>query len=223
MSTPETEAPEEPGGGRLARAPRVVTILVLAIALAHAATYLLDAAAHRIVIDTFAVIPSHFSDGDVDIFGASAALIGNVFLHAGFIHLFFNAMLILQTGELVAERFGRDVGGMLRFLALFFAAGAAGAAAYVAINWGSSIPAVGASGAACGLFAAYLMAPYPDWRVALRAKPVLQMGFFFLLVNVALAALARFTGVLPIAWEAHLGGFIAGASLYPMLLPRRAS
>jgi membrane associated rhomboid family serine protease len=46
------------------------------------------------------------------------------------------------------------------------------------------------------------------------------MGFVFLAVNVALAALARFTGVLPIAWEAHLGGFVAGVLLYPALPPR---
>jgi membrane associated rhomboid family serine protease len=222
MSTSLPETPDEPAQGRLARMPRVVTVLVGAIGLAHGATYLLDAPTYNALVETFAVIPARFSDGTIGIIGAVESLFGNAFLHAGFIHLFFNAMLILQTGELVAERFGRSVDGVWRFLALFFGAAAAGGLVYVAFNWGSSTPAIGASGAACGLFVAYLMAPFRDWRAALRTPSVLQMGFVFLVVNVALAAFARFAGVLPIAWEAHLGGFIAGVVLYPLLLPRAA-
>lgn len=200
--------------------PRVVTFLVLAIALAHGATYLLDVRTYEALLATFAVIPARFASGDLGAAGMLAALTGNAFLHAGLLHLFFNSMLILQTGELVAERFGRDGEGAVRFLVLFIGAAAAGAVVYVLVNWGSSSPAIGASGAACGLFAAYLMAPYPDWRLALRSPAALQMGFYFLLVNVALAALARVTGALPIAWEAHLGGFIAGVALYPLLVPK---
>jgi membrane associated rhomboid family serine protease len=220
MSTSLPETPQEPARGRLARMPRVVMLLVLAIALAHAATYLLDARTLNGLIETFGVVPARFADGDLGVGGALAALTGNAFLHAGLLHLFFNCMLILQTGELVAERFGRSIDGVWRFLALFFGAAAAGAIVYVLVNWGSTTPAIGASGAACGLFAAYLMAPFPDWRVALRSGTVLQMGFVFLLVNVALAALARVTGALPIAWEAHLGGFIAGVALYQLLVPQ---
>jgi membrane associated rhomboid family serine protease len=223
MSTSVPETPETPARGRLARMPRIVSLLVLTIALAHGATYLLDARTYNALLETFAVIPARFSDGSIGVFGALAQLMGNAFLHAGVFHLFFNSMIILQTGELVAERFGRGVDGVVRFLALFFGAAAAGAIVYVLVNWGSGVPAIGASGAACGLFAAYLMAPFRDWRDALRTPSVLQMGFIFLLVNVALAALARFTGVLPIAWEAHLGGFVAGVVLYPLLLPRPAA
>lgn len=220
MSTSQPEAPQERAPGRLARMPRVVTLLVLAIALAHGATYLLDARTFEALLETFAVIPARFANGELGAPGMFAALTGNAFLHAGLLHLFFNSMLILQTGELVAERFGRDGAGAARFLALFFGAAAAGAIVYVLLNWGSTTPAIGASGAACGLFAAYLMAPYADWRVALRSPAVLRMGFYFLLVNVAIAALARVTGALPIAWEAHLGGFVAGVALYPVLVPK---
>lgn len=220
MSTSEPEAPRDGAPGRLARMPRVVTLLVGAIALAHAATYLLDARAVDALLETCAVIPARFAAGDLGVAGALAALTGNVFLHAGLLHLFFNSMLILLTGELVAVRFGRDGAGAVRFLALFFGAAMAGALAYVLLNWGSTTPAIGASGAACGLFAAYLMAPFADWRAALRSRAVLQMAFYFLLVNVALAALARVVGVLPIAWEAHLGCFAAGIVLYPLLAPK---
>jgi membrane associated rhomboid family serine protease len=173
MSAPDLDPAETQSEGRLARMPRVVVLLVLAIVAAHAATYLLDSRAYAALIDTFGVVPARFSDGDAGLVAAIAALTGNVFLHAGLMHLFFNVVLILQTGELVAERFGRDFNGAWRFLVLFFASAAAGAAAYIAINWGSNVPAIGASGAACGLFAAFLLARQSDWRVALRSPAVL--------------------------------------------------
>lgn len=213
----------DPQPGRLARMPRVVTMLALAIAVAHLASYVIDARAFGALPDALAVTPLRFATGEIGPVGAIASLFGHAFVHAGLLHLFFNLMIILQTGEAVAARFGRDTQGAVRFLALFFGSAAAGAVAYVLINWGSPVSAVGASGAACGLFAAYLLAPYPDWRAALRAPQTVRMAAAFLFVNVALAAAARVTGVLPIAWEAHLGGFIAGLVLFPLLVPRRAA
>ena len=45
-------------------------------------------------------------------------------------------------------------------------------------------------------------------------------GGVFLFLNVGLAAAALLTGFLPIAWEAHLGGFVAGLAAYPLLVRR---
>jgi len=193
--------------------PRVVTGLVALIILAHAATLFISPAAHTQLLITYGVVPA---DGL-----SPASLLGHVFLHAGWLHLIFNMFLILQTGELVGERLGRSWGGALRFLVLFFLSGVAGALTYFALNPGSEAPAIGASGAASGLFAAYLMALAPSWSRALRTPAILQMGFYFLAVNVGVAMLARSSGVLPIAWEAHAGGFAAGLVLYPLLAPRR--
>lgn len=200
--------------------PRVVTSLVALIVAAHLLTYLVGPSGQDWLFETLGVVPARIESGRLGVAGLVASLCGNVFLHAGFLHLFFNVALILQTGELVAERFGRSVDGAARFLTLFFASAAAGALVYVAFNQGSEAPAIGASGAASGLFAAYLVARFPDVQAAVRSPRLWQMAFSFLLVNVAIAAAARTLGVLPIAWEAHLGGFIAGAALYPLLLPR---
>jgi membrane associated rhomboid family serine protease len=199
--------------------PRVVTGLLLALVAAHVASLFVD---QRALADAFAVNPAlietRLAIGDAA--AAAIPLIAHAFLHAGWIHLFFNSVLILQTGELVAERYGRDGAGAVRFLALFLLSAVAGALAYVVIDAGSDIPAVGASGAACGLFAAYLLSLRRTSAESLRDPGVLRMAFYFVLVNVGLAALARFAGVLPIAWEAHLGGFVAGALLHPLLAPR---
>jgi membrane associated rhomboid family serine protease len=217
------EAPEgERSPGRLARMPRVVTGLLLVIIAAHVVTLFMGRGSQAALIDAFAVIPTLMEIRLVggDILGAALPLIGHAFLHGGFIHLFFNAMIILQTGELVAERYGRDLAGAGRFMALFALSAIGGALAYIAINPQSDIPAVGASGAACGLFAAYLLSLRRTTREAIADGGVQRMAFYFLLVNVGLAAVARMTGVLPIAWEAHLGGFLVGAVLHPLLAPR---
>jgi membrane associated rhomboid family serine protease len=218
--------PETPEGdrapGRLARMPRVVTGLLAAIIAAHVATLFVGRGDLQGLIDALAVNPTlidiRLAGGDVA--GAALPLLGHAFLHGGFIHLFFNAMIILQTGELVAERYGRTAAGVQRFLLLFAVSAVAGALTYIAFNPQSDVPAVGASGAACGLFAAYLLSLRRTTGEALRDGRVLQMAFVFLLVNVGLAAAARMIGVLPIAWEAHLGGFVAGALLHPLLAPR---
>ena len=82
--------------------------------------------------------------------------------------------------------------------------------AYVLINPHSVEPAVGASGAICGVFAAYFLAVRPTPRAALADPRVRNAMLTFVGINVVLVALLP----LPIAWEAHLGGFIAGALVY---------
>lgn len=221
-SLPETPPQAERPRGRLARMPRVVTGLVAVISLAFVASLFLDAPTQEMLFTRLGVTPALIlMEAPHAPLAALEPFFGHVFLHGGWLHLIFNAFLILQTGELVAERFGRTPAGAAKFLALFFGSGVAGAALFVALNPQSQSPAIGASGAASGLFAAYLLALAPTWRLALRAPQVWQMGFYFLLVNVGVAMLARSSGVLPIAWEAHLGGFLGGLLLYPLLAPRR--
>jgi membrane associated rhomboid family serine protease len=104
----------------------------------------------------------------------------------------------------------------VRFLILFFVSALGGAAAYILINPASETGAVGASGAICGLFGAFFLAVRPTPRAAFADPQVRNAMVSFLAINVVLMALLP----LPIAWEAHLGGFIAGALAYLVLAPR---
>lgn len=203
----------------------VVTWMVGAMALVQAGMSFASPDIRNAILTAYAVIPQRIEAlaAAGDWAGAAAPLIGHAFLHAGWVHLFFNAMILLMAGEVVTARYGRGLGGAVRYLGLFTIAAVGGALAYIAINPQSGAPAVGASGAACGLFAGYLLGARADWRAALRDPAVLRGGAYFLLANVGLAALARVSGVLPIAWEAHLGGFVAGALAYPLLLPRQTA
>lgn len=200
---------------RFGRGPVTVWLLIGAIALAHVA--LSGAPAARAPVEyAFAVIPLRFAggaEGFASPLGWAGPLFGHVFLHApGFLHVGMNLLVLAQVGGLVNRRLGG-----LPFLLLFFASAAAAALAYVGVNPASPVPAVGASGAVSGVFAAYLFAVRPQWRDALSDRRILQAGFWFLAVNVGLAFLAARSGFLPIAWEAHLGGFLAGLVAYPVL------
>ena len=122
-----------------------------------------------------------------------------VLLHSvGFTHILFNMWALWVLGPQVE----RGV-GTWPFVAAFLAsAGVGGAFAYV-LGSPEDI-AVGASGAIFGLFGIWL-----NWAVRRRntayGRALLRQIGFLLLLNAALPFI-----ITNIAWEAHLGGLIAG-------------
>ena len=151
--------------------------------------------------------PEHFASWTE----AVTALFAHAFLHAGPFHLFMNMLAFVQAGPFVEQRIGSP-----RFAVLYVASILGGAVGYILINPHSTAPAIGASGAICGVFGAYFLAVRPTPRAALADPQVRNAMLTFLAVNVVLMALLH----LPIAWEAHLGGFVVGALAYPLLAPR---
>lgn len=178
--------------------------------------YAPDSAAAGVWFDRFAVVPARFDPALAGAyrspFDAAPAILGHVFFHYGFLHLLMNGLVYLQAAPFVGARLG-DV----RFLLLFFISALGGAAAYVLINPDSQVGVVGASGAICGVYGAYFLSVRASPRAALADPQVRNAMISFLAINVVLMAFLP----LPIAWEAHLGGFFAGAVAYPMLAPRR--
>ena len=108
------------------------------------------------------------------------------------------------------------------FFAFFLICGVAGAAAYLALNWGSTDPMIGASGAISGLMAAGLRL-LPSLRPNSGTQPMLPAlsrqvvmfslvwGVVNIVAGVAGLGLGGESGA--IAWQAHLGGYIAGLFL----------
>ena len=123
-----------------------------------------------------------------------------MFLHANFPHILFNMWALYLFGPALERRFGS-----LPFGALYLAAGLAGGSLYHAI--GRLEPAVGASGAIFGLMGALLAATYRQ-RHTVAGRAVFSQLMLLLLVNLSLPFL-----IPRIAWEAHVGGLVAGASI----------
>lgn len=122
-----------------------------------------------------------------------------VFLHApGIMHILFNMWALWVLGPQIE----RGV-GTWPFVGLYFASAGMGGAFMYLLGDPQAI-AVGASGAIFGLFGVWL-----NWAVRRRntaqGRFLLRQIGFLLLLNAALPFIIR-----GIAWEAHLGGLIAG-------------
>lgn len=140
------------------------------------------------------------------------------FLHGDLWHLAGNMLFIWVFGDNV-----EDAMGHVRFVAFFLLCAAAGALAHSFAQPQSESPLVGASGAAAGIVAAYLLLhPHVKlWVLAFGKIPMrisalwvlgfwilFQVGSFFLLPDDQ------------VSWAAHLGGLGAGVALLPILKRR---
>lgn len=134
-------------------------------------------------------------------------------LHGGLMHMIFNMLILVHLAREAVARLG-DWG----FLLLFLVTAAGGGAAFWLMS-SSQGPMLGASGAVFGLFGATM---FWDWQrrraQGAPVQPVLRMGLGLVVMNVVLWVLVQ--GYL--AWEAHLGGFLAGLAFARIVTPTPA-
>ncbi|KQY28180.1 protease [Caulobacter sp. Root487D2Y] len=154
----------------------------------------------------------------------------HMFLHAswgqtlGWLHITMNSGALIALGPAIAQRLGRDWIGGLLFLFFFVVCGLAGAGAFILLAPEQS-GAVGASGAIFGLWGAVarLAAPGQARLAPLFSRGVAQQvgsALFSNLLVVGMGAAygaASGSGVMGIAWQAHLGGFLAGILLIQVM------
>jgi membrane associated rhomboid family serine protease len=157
----------------------------------------------------------HLSGGVFPFFTVFSA----TFMHGGILHLLFNMWFLWIFGDNIEATLGRR-----RFLLFYFVTGMISFLAHVAMNSVSKIPLVGASGAIAGVLGAYF--------VLFPGNKILTLVPFFLFFTVHVPA-AFFLGLWflmqflssptgePVAYYAHIGGFIAGMVLIRFFLPSR--
>ncbi len=153
-------------------------------------------------------------------------LLTHQFLHAGWIHLTMNMVMLLSVGAVTERLMGRGLDGAVRVVALLLLSGVGGAVAFILLNPHSTLLMMGASGALSGLYGALLVAvarrgARRGARLETRDRAtwmaLASIAAVFIGLNVVLAAGARVSGFIPIAWETHLAGFVTGCLLQPLL------
>jgi membrane associated rhomboid family serine protease len=151
-------------------------------------------------------------------------------LHGSWAHVVLNSLWLAAFGTPVARRCG-----WLRFVVLALAAGAGGAAAHWFAHPDSVMPMVGASAAVSGMMAAAARFMFGGGRqhgwsghddhprltlLGLLTSPraALFIGMWFV-VNLLFGIAAAPLGITDasIAWEAHIGGFLVGLLLFPLI------
>jgi membrane associated rhomboid family serine protease len=212
------------------RYPPVVTWLLIAT---NCLVFLLQNSLSPVELEEFlrdfALIPARYTAvlayGETDLTAADLVpFFTMMFLHGGWLHLIFNMWTLWLFGSTVEDRLGRG-----RYLAFYLACGVAASIAHVAFNPTSMVPALGASGAIAGVLGCY-MRLFPLARVIV-VVPILFIPLFFevyAFVFVGLWFLIQiFQGTLElllptsgggVAWWAHVGGFVAGLTLGPLLV-----
>jgi membrane associated rhomboid family serine protease len=219
------------------RAPPVVMWLIGGLAALHVARVSLPGNRADNIVYEYGLYPLRYSRAYLEshmanpgtVWERAIPFVSYLGLHNDWTHLAINCLWLLAFGPIVARRFGA-----LLFLLFFVACGVAGALTYLAFNWGSEVPVVGASGAISGLMAAALrMLPgQTPWAVP-GETPLAPLFSRQLLIFTAIwAAINLLTGITGlgmggesglIAWQAHLGGFAAGlllCGLFDRLRPR---
>lgn len=125
----------------------------------------------------------------------------HAFLHGSMLHMVMNMTILLAIGRFVGDRYGAGT-----VLPVFLLTAIAGGVAFKLLA-SPEFPMVGASGAVFGFLGVWIVW---DWRRHQRASrstgPVLRRVVVLAGLNVALYY--GLGGML--AWQTHLGGFIAG-------------
>jgi len=185
------------------------------------------------LLHEYGMVPARFAylavDGKFPALWAPVTLLTSLFLHGDFLHIAGNMLYLFIFGAAVEERFGHG-----RFFCFYLAAGIAAGLAMVWMQPASRMPVVGASGAIAGVLGAYFVL-YP------RARIVTLIPFFVFVEVIEVPALLYlllwfavqlYAGLLSVgghgatvggvAWWAHVGGFLFGVALAPVLARPRS-
>jgi membrane associated rhomboid family serine protease len=143
-------------------------------------------------------------------------LLSAMFMHGGWLHLIGNMLFLFVFGNNVEDAMSRSA-----FLLFYLLGGLAASLTQFAIDTGSEVPNIGASGAIAGVLGGYVLL-HPRARV-LTAVPLLVfvylaelpavlvlLTWFGLQVLDGSAGLVNPDASFGVAYFAHIGGFVAG-------------
>jgi membrane associated rhomboid family serine protease len=226
---------EQPRRERIFNVPLVVVVLIVVLGVVHAFLFLaLTPEQTTEFLLLFAFVPARYDATvlpDIVWPGGWAAdvwtFVTYALIHGDLTHLIFNAVWLLAFGSPVARRFGA-----LRFSAFMATTAAAGAAVHLVTHFGELLPMIGASAAISGAMAAATRfafqrgGPLALWRdreeayrvpaaplaSSLQDPRVLAFLLVWFGVNLlfGLGSIGMAGVEQAIAWQAHIGGFLAG-------------
>ncbi len=222
--------------------PTSVIVMIALLAVIHALRSTLSYHDDLQVLAWFAFIPARYTSEWGVLPGGIGAdvwtFVTYALLHGSVMHIVTNGVWLLAFGSAVARRFGG-----LRFWLFSAAAAAGGAAVHLAFHPGEAIPVVGASAAIAGQMAgaarfvfdaggplvfrsapgdARYKRPALSLIATLSNRQALTFIVIFFLINLAFGLGGAVSMAMPIAWEAHLGGFLVGLFAFKLFDPVRS-
>ena len=195
--------------------------------------WILPGPARQALVFQFGVVPAKVTSllGGATAVNPETALVPiltSMFLHGSWLHVIGNMWALYIFGDNIEDTLGH-----FKYLVFYLVCGVAAAVLHILFNWGSPIPSVGASGAIAGVMGAYFIL-FPSARV-LTLVPFLFVFFLWLPAWIVLGywivvqflsgaatsiTYSQQTGG-GIAFWAHVGGFVAGATMIKVFPSRR--
>ena len=238
LSESPPDAPREP----VLTLPAALTAYVLLLAAIHLRV-LLPPDLENWTIDVFGFIPKRYDSTllAIDFPGGAGAKVWTFvtysLLHANLSHLGFNVLWLLPFGSALVRRFGA-----IRFFAFMTVTAAAGALAHLVTHEHAVAPMIGASASVSGAMAAAIRfafvqgsflsfsrgdadaaarVPALSLTRALRNPRVLGFLGVWFGVNIifGVGSIAIGADGASVAWQAHIGGFLAGLMLFALFDP----
>ena len=158
-------------------------------------------------------------------------LFTSMFMHGGWLHIFFNMLFLWIFGNNIEDAMGRA-----RFIGFYLIGGLAAILTQVLVSPDAQVPTVGASGAIAAVLGGYILL-YPRARVL----TMIFLFFFFTFVEIpamVMLGIWLFLQFLPaigqlatpelggegggVAYFAHIGGFLCGMALIHLFAKRRS-
>lgn len=197
----------------------------------------------NLVIILFAFWPIKYqalaSLAPIDIASAIWGFVTYGMLHGGTAHIVFNLLWMAIFGSALARRYGAA-----RFLLFSALCAAAGALAHLYTHWGDNAPMIGASAAVSGQMAGALRfvfeiggplgsirrsdqaayrVPAQPLADCFQNRQVLVFVAVWFGLNILFGIMSGPVAGAPatVAWQAHIGGFVAGLALFPLFDPVR--
>ncbi|MER6451102.1 rhomboid family intramembrane serine protease [Streptomyces sp900105245] len=189
---PAANRPRTVAGGSVASDPRLVTKILIGINLAVFIAIQADKSLLEQVVLYGSWPPKPFAPTSGVAGGEWYRFVTSMFAHQEYWHIGFNMLSLWWIGGPLEAALGR-----VRYLAVYFVSGLAGGAlTYLLAS--PAQPSLGASGAIFGLFGATAVLMR---RLNYDMRPVIAL----LVINLIFTF-----GFSNIAWQAHIGGLVAG-------------
>ncbi|MEO8355328.1 MAG: rhomboid family intramembrane serine protease [Chloroflexota bacterium] len=200
-------------------ARRTVPVVTYVFIVINVLVFLMELSAGDAFVQRWSVVPSRLLANPV---GDFITVFTAMFMHGGWLHLLGNMLYLWIFGDNVEDRLGR-----VKYVIFYLLCGIVATFAQVLVNPNSNIPNLGASGAIAGVLGAYLlMFPRGSVRV-LMGRGIIPMpalvviGFWAVLQFFngfgAIAATEQTADTGGVAYMAHVGGFVAGLILAPLM------
>jgi membrane associated rhomboid family serine protease len=210
-------APRTAGSEPILNLPPGIKYLSLVLLLCMGMRYILPDEMLYDIYMHFGFVPARYTGLAALDWRAALAPVTHMFLHGGWLHLGVNIGMLMAFGSALEKAIG-----MKRAAVIFFISGMIGAGVHALVMPTDAAPVIGASGGISGLFGGMLILMF---RSGLLGGEGYKRLIFLIAVWIGISLLFGYTGMPgaegKIAWTSHIGGFVAGLALYPLIVRER--